>query len=49
MQTIFENHPIFNKYSISEIIDLMFDNENTMHEKRDFNITLNKCKYNKKD
>ena len=25
MQTIFENHPIFNKYSISEIIDLMFD------------------------
>ena len=30
-------------------IDLMFDNENTMHEKRDFNITLNKCKYNKKD
>ena len=30
-------------------IDLMFDNENTMHEKRDLNITLNKCKYNKKD
>ena len=25
MQTIFEKHPIFNKYSISEIIDLMFD------------------------
>ncbi len=30
-------------------IDLMFDNENVIHEKRDFNITLNKCKYNKKD
>ena len=25
MQTIFENHPIVNKYSISEIIDLMLD------------------------
>ena len=30
-------------------IDLMFDFENVIHEKRDFNITLNKCKYNKKD
>ena len=30
-------------------IDLMYDNENVIHEKRDFNITLNKCKYNKKD
>ena len=30
-------------------IDLMYDNENVIHEKRDFNITLNKCKYNKNE
>lgn len=30
-------------------IDLMFENGNIQHEKRDFQIRLNRCKYHKKD